>query len=229
MRTARYPYNSTLDAERKCDKRERMKFPEGHPRPYIRDGVPLLPREEQRKILADAGVPLHQLFDDKLSGRAIKRKMPSELVLRADLVRPTSRVYPEVIFVAEFRVLGWTMPDIADTLAKAARRHVIAVVAVKSERILPLSVDDAVLLDALTEIDSERRRIASDLVLASNRASQKRRRDRVWEKLKKEIEPLWFADPDSHDYMTGKDIAFRFSKSLRTLQNRMGKRRRENA
>lgn len=205
-----------------------MIFPEGHPRPYIRDGVPGLPREEQREVLTKAGVPMHQVFDEKLSGAAVKRRRPEELKVRTFLVEPSRRpgtYSPEVIYVAEFRVLGWSMSDIADVLAKAIRRDVLSVVAVKRERILDLTAGPACVLDALREIDEERRRAAYLLTLAANRAASMKRRNRRWEKLKREIEPLWGADPDSEGWMKGEDIAFKFGfKSVNTIVNHIGTR-----
>lgn len=203
-----------------------MIFPEGHPRPYIRDGVPGLPREQQREILTAAGVSMLQVFDEKLSGAAVKRRRPEELKVRAWLVRPPERKWsPEVIYVAEYRVLGWSMPDIADTLARAARRNVLYVVAIRGERIFPLKQDDASILEVLGQIDEERRRASQKLTLEANRAAAKKRRDRRWERLKREIEPLWGADPDSETWVKSEDIAYKFGfKSINTIKNHLGTR-----
>lgn len=203
-----------------------MIFPEGHPRPYIRDGVPGLPREEQREILTKAGVPMHQVFDEKLSGAAVRRRRPEELKVRAWLVEPPRRKWsPETIYIAEFRVLGWTMPDIADTLAKAARRNVLHVVAVKAEQIVELTQEHASILEALVVIDQERRRAAQLLTLEANRLAAKKRRTRRWVRLAREIEPLWGADPNSEDWIKSEDIAFKFGfKSVNTIKNHIGTR-----
>jgi hypothetical protein len=201
-----------------------MKFPEGHPRPYIRDGVTGLPREEQRKILTDAGVRIDQLFEDKLSRRQVKAQMPGDLKDRTEMVRPTTRITTEVIYVAAFRVLGWNMADVADTLAKAARRNVTHVVAVQAGRILPLSRADADIMDALVEIDAERRRAAYERTLAQGREMTRRRRSAKWEKARAVAEPLWVAEPEDPNWMKAEDIAFKVGYSVRTLQNRLGSR-----
>lgn len=202
-----------------------MIFPGEHPRPYIRDGVPGLPREQQREILTKAGVPMHQVFDEQLSCAAVKRRRPEELKVRAWLVEPPRRKYsPEAIYVAEFRVLGWTMPDIADTLARAARRNVLHVVAVRRKQIIELTQDHASILEALGTIDQERRRAAYELALKANRDAAKKRRDRRWEKLKREIEPWWGAEEDGENWMKGEDIAHKFAVSYNTIVNHLGTR-----
>jgi hypothetical protein len=203
---------------------DRMNFPEGHPRPYIRDGVSGLPREEQREILTKAGVPMGQLFEDKLSRRQVKAQRPDDLKDRADLVLPTTRTTTEVIYVAAFRVLGWNMADIADTLAKAARRNVTHVVAVQARRILPLSRSDADIMDALVEIDAERRRAAYERQLAQGREVTQRRRSAKWERARKIAEPLWIMEPDDPGWMKGEDVAFKVGYSVRTLHKRLGTR-----
>ena len=180
--------------------------------------------EEQRAILAEAGVPLDQLFFDKLSRRQIKERRPEDLKDRAQLVRPTSRTTPEVIYVAAFRVLGWTMGDIADTLSKAARRNA-SVYAVHSGKHLPLTAGDAAIMDALVEIEADRRHGLYVQQLKAGREATKRRRDRKWERARKIAEPEWHRQSDDPEWKSGKEIAEQVGYSVRTLQNRLGPRR----
>jgi hypothetical protein len=199
-------------------------FPEGHPRPYVRDGVADLPREQQLTVLRDAGVPLDQLFEDRLSRRQIKARSYADLKDLAEMLRPTTRTTPETIFVASLRVLGWDIADIARSIAAAGRRHA-AIVALDTNQVIPAGAGPEV-LDLLADIEDQQQRARKSATLSKGREAAKRRRDNRWQRARVIAIPLWGKPSEEWSAeKIAKELADRGLKySVKTLYNRLGTR-----
>jgi len=90
---------------------------EGWPRPYLRDGVPGLPIERQREMLAALGLDLaaDKTYIDEMGRTRIIKRTP--LVRRDDAVSP--RHAGETVYVAGLRVLGWDHLDLLRGISRA--------------------------------------------------------------------------------------------------------------
>lgn len=203
---------------------EMKNFPEGHPRPYVRDGVADMPRERQLAMLAEAGVRLDQLFEDRLTKQAIKRRSYDDLKDLADMLRPSTRSTPETIVVASPLVLGWDIADIARSIAAAGRRHA-AIVALDTELVIPADAGPEV-LDLLADIQKQHGRARKSARLSKGREAVKRRRDLKWQRARAIAQPLW--EDGSGEWPVHKIAEHLREKghkySERTLYNRLGNR-----
>lgn len=199
-------------------------FPEGHPRPYVRDGVADLPRDQQLAMLREAGVPLDQLFEDRLSRDKIKARSYADLKLLAEMLAPTTRTTPETVFVASLRVLGWGLPDIARSIAAAGRRHA-AIVVLDTETVIPAGAGPEV-LDLLADLEQQQQRARKSATLSKGREVARRRRQRKWDRARLIAEPLWGQPSDewpAHRIIE-KLAQHELRYSVRTLYNRLGTR-----
>lgn len=195
-----------------------MKRLEPWPRTYARDGVHGLSLDRQLEMLA--GIETRSRYIDRLTIRQLTRRDPASLKQRKELLRPTSRRTPERIYVASFRVLGWTIPDICRVIAAAGRRNA-SVYALDVDREISVAMPGPELLEAIAVLYEER--ITADregVRYAGVEASKEARRNRRAAKLTKARE-LWGRPPGE---ISAADIARQVGLSVRTLHTYLGPR-----
>lgn len=128
----------------------------GWPRPYVRDGVPGLPMERQREMLAALGLDMsdeRMLYVDNLSRAKIKARAP--LLERDQAVSP--RHPGETVYVASLRVLGWDHLDVNRALV-AADKAEAKVYCADIRQVIATDTSPGELLQMLIRSEEARRR-----------------------------------------------------------------------
>ncbi len=145
---------------------------EGWPRPYLRDGVPGLPIEEQEDALLASGLTVdsQHAYIDNLSRAKIRARAP--LLERDQAVDPP---HPgETVYVASLRVLGWDSLDVMRAMQVAARKNVrVHCLDVGETYSGDMSANE--LLSALVRSEEARRRARMAPAASASRQTQKRR------------------------------------------------------
>ena len=161
---------------------------EGHPRVYLRDGVPRLPIERQVEMLEAIGADLsdeRKLYVDRLSKKACNARKP--LIMRDQVIRPDKAWQRgEVVVVAGLRVLGWDDLDVMRSAATAFERGCLIYCA-DTESLYSAETPAIELLNALAQAAVARRRARTAP------ATEASAEDRA-EKVAKGVaiaEPLW--------------------------------------
>ena len=193
---------------------------------YLREGVPGLSVAQQEEMFAQAGVSLQGAYRDSLNPTQLRRREPGSLRERAKMLSratySTPDAMPEVIHVAALRCIGWSVADIARTLATVsrlgARLHMIDT----SETFSAGTLHPG-LLEALAGLDAtwrrgqtEEGRAAAAAVIAAN--AEEARRAKI-----EAARPLW-AKPSSE--ISSLEITQRVGMSLRSLHKWLGPRRK---
>jgi len=195
---------------------------------YLREGVPGLSVEQQEQLLLQAGVSLEGAYQDTLNPTQFRRREPDSLRQRARMLNPATYSspdrMPEVIHVAAFRCLGWSVADIARALAVVSRMGA-GVHAIDLGETLTASMLHVGLLEALAGVDeswrrgqTEEGRSAAAAVISTKAEAARRAKIEA-------ARPLW-AKPSSE--ISSIEITQRVGMSLRSLHKWLGPRRKAN-
>lgn len=190
-------------------------------RVYLRNGVPGWTLEAQEAALREAGVYRGDaIYRDELSAAAIKKRDPSLLVQRADLLKRTGRRQAETIYVASFYCFALNAVDLLAALAQAAQRNA-AVISLKPPVEVPPHPHAAVLAQAAAAFDKGRKdkQTETGRAIGQKAAAEKRKRrtaDRV-----RVVKDDW-ARPTSE--VSTAELAERAGVSVQTLYDHLGRR-----
>ena len=188
---------------------------------------------EQEAVLTRAGVSLDGAYRDTLNPTQLRRREARSLKQRARLLGAESRPAQHstaltalmAVHVAALRCLGWSVADVARTLAAAGRMGASVHLTDTGQVFTPAQLE-AGLLDALAGGDetwrrgqTEEGRSAAAVVIASK--AEEARRAKI-----EAARPLW-VKPSSE--ISGPEIAQAVGLSLRSLTNWLGPRRKAQA
>jgi hypothetical protein len=193
---------------------------------YLREGVPGLSIAEQEELFAQAGISLAGAYQDSLNPTQLRRREPGSLRQRAKMLSqatyPTPNGVPEVIHVAALRCIGWSVADVARSLAAASRLG-SGVHAIDTGQTFSASTLHSGLLEALADLDqtwrrgqTEEGRSAAAAVIAAK--AEEARRAKI-----EAARPLW-VKPSSE--ISSVEITQRVGMSLRSLHKWLGPRRK---
>lgn len=191
---------------------------------YLREGVPGLSVDQQEELLRKIGVSLEGAYRDTLNPTQLRRREAGSLRQRAQMLNPATYPSPErvpqVIHVAAFRCLGWSVADVARALAAVSRMGA-GVHAIDMSETLTVSMLHVGLLEALAGVDetwrrgqTEDGRSAAAVVIATK--AEVARRAKI-----EAAKPLW-AKPSSE--ISSVEITRRVGMSLRSLHKWLGPR-----
>ena len=207
-------------------KRSRRAAPAPAAVAYLRDGAPGLTLKQQEALLTRTGVSLDGAYRDTLNPTQLRRREARSLKQRARLLGAESRLHqpgtaPMVIHVAALRCLGWSVADVARTLAAIGCRGASLHLADTGQVFTPAQLNAGVLL-ALAGVDetwrrgqTEEGRSAAAAVVADK--AEEARRAKI-----ETARPLW-AKPSAE--VSAAEIAQAVGLSLGSLTRWLGPRR----
>ena len=193
---------------------------------YLREGVSGLSMAQQEELFAQAGIALEGAYRDSLNPTQLRRREPGSLRQRAKMLSPatysTPNGVPEVIHVATLRCIGWSVADVARTLAAVSRLGA-GVHAIDTGETFSAGTLHPGLLEALASLDeawrrgqTEEGRSAAAVVIAAK--AEETRRAKI-----EAARPLW-AKPSSE--ISSVEITQHVGMSLRSLHKWLGPRRK---
>ena len=188
--------------------------------PYLRDGVPNLSIADQEAMLRQAGISLEDAHFDRLNATQIKRREPTSLRQRMKLLEAVGIGSAGVVCVASFRCLGWSMADIARTLA-AAGACGLGVRVVDTGVTFTAAQLNAELLAALADADEAWRRGQTEDGRAASTATVVAKAEAARRAKLEMARPLWAKPPGE---ISGTEIARITGASLSSLNNWLGPR-----
>lgn len=189
-------------------------------RPYMRDGVPGLPVERQEEMLRAAGIDLTRACIDRLTRAQIKRWSNEALEQRAALLHPGPR-RQETIAVAELRVLGWSLGDVARALVAASQCGAAVRVVEPPRTFSAASLAESDILEALATAEAGQRLAVKSQAMAAAIAAAAAMRERHRE-AKLEAARLDWARPPGE--ISAAAIAAKVGISTATLYRHLGHR-----
>lgn len=192
----------------------RKKPVEGHPRPYMRDGVPGLPIERQEEILAALGLDLSEgkIYVDRISRKRISARPP--LPMRDQVISPDhSWQRGETIYLPSLRVLDWDNLGTMRAASIAFEKH-CRIFCADTGELYTGETSAADLLKALTRAEEARRRARTS---RGTEGATSRKKARV--EMGLAIARRHWDGP-----RTTKDIAAEAKLSTRTLHTHLGGR-----